>query len=74
MGRGGTGKWEGPRFIKFCEVVTDPAKPSTDTFFFFLKHIKTCDCVNWMLNIFTFLIHCFGCVLHIQMLNSDHII
>ena len=48
VGRGGTGKWEGPGLLKFCEVVTDPAKPSTDTFFFFVKHIKTCDCVKWM--------------------------
>lgn len=54
---------------KFCEVVTDPAKPSTDTFFFFVKHIKTCDCVKRLLSIFTFLTHCFGCVLHIQMLK-----
>lgn len=34
VGRGGTGKWEGLGLIKFCEVVTDPAKPSTDNFFF----------------------------------------
>lgn len=48
------------------QLVTNPAK-STDTLFF--KDIETVIVCGGMF-IFTFLIHCFDCVLHIQLLNK----